>query len=62
MISVGLACRLSVCGKTLMIFSDTVNMINVRLYMMVVLLDLYPFIPLSVTLVMFHGHSSVKQF
>ena len=33
------------------IFSDTVNIINVKLCMMVVLSYLYPFIPLSVTLI-----------
>ena len=44
------------------IFSDTVNMINVKLCMMVVLIDLYSFIPLSGTLSLFLGHSSVKQF
>ena len=54
----------SVCGKHLnaAIFSDTINRINVKLRMMVVLIELYPFIPLSVTLVVFQGHSSVKQF
>ena len=36
------------------IFLDTLNMINVRLCMMVVLIELYPLV--------FQGHSSVKQF
>ena len=30
--------------------------------MMIVLTELYPFIPLSVTLTVFQGHNSVKQF
>ena len=42
------------------IFSDTTNMINVKLCMMVVLIELYPHIPLSVTPIVFQGHSSVK--
>ena len=32
------------------VFSETVNMINVKLCMVVVLTEFYPFIPLSVTL------------
>ena len=44
------------------IYSDTINVINVKLCMVVVLTELYPFIPLSVTLIVFQGHSSVKQF
>ena len=36
-------------------------MINVKLCMMVVLIELYPLIPLSVTLIAFQGHSSVKK-
>ena len=56
--------RMSMCDKNLKIaiFLDTVNMINVKLGMVVVLTELYPFIPLSVTLIVFQGHSSVKQF
>ena len=42
------------------IYSDTINMINVKLYMMVLLIELYLFIPLSVTLMMCHGHSNLK--
>ena len=45
-----------------MIFSDDMNMINVTVCMMVILIELYPFIPLSVTLIVFQGHSTVKQF
>ena len=46
------------------IFSDPIDMINVKLCMMVVVLNMFcPCIPLSlsVTLVAFQGHSSVKQ-
>ena len=35
------------------------NVINVKLCMMEVLTELYPFILLSVTLIVFQGHSSV---
>ena len=56
--------RLSECpfvAETLndAIFSDTLNMINVKLCMMVVLIEHYPFIPLSLTLTAYQGHSSV---
>ena len=52
-----------------MFFSDTINMVNVKLCLMV-LIELthsyhcqwpWPFIPLSVTLSVFRGHSSVKH-
>ena len=64
MISVRPAGRLSKCGKNfnVAIYSDTVNMINVKLCMVVVLIKCYPFIQLSVTLIVFEGHSSVKHF
>ena len=64
MISVRLAHPVSVCGKNfnVVIFSDTINTINVKLCMMVVLIDLYPFTPLSITMIVLQGHSSVKQF
>ena len=42
------------------IFSDTINVINIRLCMMVLPIALHLFIPLSVTLTVFQGHSSVK--
>ena len=67
MISVGLAGQeaswlaslLSICGKNfnVVIFLDAVNIINVKLWIIVVLIELYPFIPLSVTLIIFQGHS-----
>ena len=60
MINVGpadwLASRLSLCNKNfnVAIFWDTINMINVKLCTMIVLIELYPFTPLSVTLIVFH--------
>ena len=44
------------------IFSDTINMINVKLCMMVLLIEFTLVIPLSVTLTTFQGHSIVKHF
>ena len=44
-------------------YLGTVNVINVKLCMMVLLIELYLFIPLSVTMTIFEGHSSsVEQF
>ena len=64
MIGVRPAGQLSVCDKNfnMVIFLDTVDIIFVKFCMMVVLTELYPFMPLSVTLIVFQGHSSVKQF
>ena len=64
MISVTPADLLFVCGKNfnVAIFSDTINTINVKLCMVVVVIEHYPFIPLSVTLCAFQDHSSVKHF
>ena len=58
------ASRVSICGKNFefAIFLDTINMLNVKLCMMVILTVFYSFIPLSVTLIVFQGHSIVKQF
>ena len=55
MISVTPADLLFVCGKNfnVAIFSDTINTINVKLCMVVVVIEHYPFIPLSVTLFVF---------
>ena len=47
MISVRPASQPSVAA----IFSDIINVISVKLGMMVVLIELYPLIPLSVTLI-----------
>ena len=52
------------CGKNMnvAIFSDTMNIIKVKVCMMVVLIELYPFIPPLMTLTIFQGHRSVEQF
>ena len=44
------------------IYSDAVNVINVRLYRMVLIIELYLFVPLSVTLTIFQGHHNVEHF
>ena len=44
------------------IHSDTINVINVKLCMMVLLTELYLFIPISVILTIFEGHNDVEQF
>ena len=49
-------------GGTVANFSGTIYVINVKLCMMIVLIELCPFLPFSVTLIVFQGHSSVKQF
>ena len=38
------------------------NMVNVKLCMMVVLIELYLFMLLSAILIVFQGHRDVKQF
>ena len=65
MISVGLAGWMIVWyGKNfdIAVFSDTMNVRNVKLCMILLLVELYLFIPLLETLAIFQGHSSVKQF
>ena len=64
LISVRLAGRLFICGKSVnvAIFSDAIKMDDFKICKVVVFIELYPFIPLSVTLIVFQGHSSVKQF
>ena len=42
-------------------FSDTINVISVKLCMVVLHTELYLFITLSVTLTLFQGHSHVIQ-
>ena len=37
------------------------NMINAKLCIMVVLVELYPMIPVSVTLIVLQGHIGVKN-
>ena len=49
-------------GRWPAIFSDAINVINVKLYVSILLIELYLFIPLSATFTIFQGHSSVKQF
>ena len=44
------------------ISSDTMNVINVKLFILVLYIELYLFIILSVILTLFQGHSSVKKF
>ena len=41
---------------------DAANMINVKVCIMVVLTELYPFIPFSLTLIVCQGHSLVAWF
>ena len=43
-------------------YSDTINVMNIKVYMMELLIELYLFIPLSVTLTIIQGHNNVKQF
>ena len=62
-VSVWAASWLCGCVKTnSAVFSDAVNMIHFNFSMKALLIELYPFISLSVTFNIFHGHSSVKQF
>ena len=42
------------------IYSDIIRVINVKICAMVLLADHYLFIPLSITLIVCQGHSSVK--
>ena len=44
------------------IYPDTINVINVNLCMMLVLIELYVLMPLSMTLTIFQGHSNIEQF
>ena len=56
-----LAGQVSTCGINfnVVIFLDTINVINVKLCIMVVLIELYSFIPVSVTSIVFQSRSSV---
>ena len=42
--------------------SDTINVITIKLCIMVLLIERYLFIPFSVALTLFQGHSNVEQF
>ena len=44
------------------IYSGTINVINLKLCMMVLFIELYLFIPLSVTLTIFHAFWFDKNF
>ena len=44
------------------IYPDTAIEINVKLCMMVLIIELYLFIPLSVTLTIFQSQRNVEQF
>ena len=44
------------------IYLDTINVINIKLSMMTLHIELYLFIPFSVTLAIFQSHINVGQF
>ena len=44
-------------GRNIRIYSDTINVINIKLCKMVLLIELYLFIPISVTLTIFFVHT-----
>ena len=44
------------------VYSDTIDVINVTLCWMVLLIELYLFMPLSVILTTFQVHSNVEDF
>ena len=44
------------------IFSDSLNVINVEVGMMLLLGELYLFVPLSVSMTIFQGYRNGKQF
>ena len=44
----------------IVIYSDTINVVNVKLCMMVILIELYLFLPLPVTLTIFERDSNVE--
>ena len=43
------------------IYTDYINVIKLKLFMMVPLIELYLFTPLLLTLTIFQGHSNVEQ-
>ena len=63
-ISVRPAGRLYVCDKNfnVAIFLDTIYITNAKLCMIVLLIELYPFIPLSVTLIVIQSHRVSNNF
>ena len=56
------SCRLSIFGKNfnVAVFLNTLKY-DVTLCIIVVLIELYPFTPFSVTVIIFQGHSRVRQ-
>ena len=44
------------------IFSDTINVINDKICMIVLLIELYLSIPITLILTIFQGHWGVKEF
>ena len=65
MISVGLAgpVILGHCQNfNVVIFSDAINVVSFKLCMMILLTELYLFMPHSVILIIFQGLKSVNQF
>ena len=44
------------------IYPDTTTVINLKLCMIVLVIELYLFIPLSVTFAIVQGHSNFEQF
>ena len=44
------------------IYSDNINVINVKLCLMVRLIEVYLFIPFSVTLTTFQDHTNIENF
>ena len=53
--------QMSECVKNFdSVFSNTINIINLRLCMMVLTVELYMFISLSVTMTIFQAHRSVS--
>ena len=62
MFLVGQVSGLIIINFRIWIFSDTLNVINVKLFMMAPLsIEFYLFIPLSLTWTIFQGHSNVNN-
>ena len=61
MFFVAQVCRL-VENCNIAIYSDTINVINVKLCFMVLLIEFYLLILPSVTVTIFQGYSYVEQF
>ena len=46
----------------IMIYSDTINVKNFKFCIMILLIELYLFTPLSLTLTISQSHNNVEQF